>query len=75
MAAALAHAGVTSTVRTVEQDIDPPAGEQVFTLPPMTANLTITADGAVIAHQVVGDPNVTETQARATIPPDPERCA
>lgn len=66
---AMAHAGVTSTVRTVEQDVDPPAGERVFTLPPMTAHLTITADGSVVSHQIVGDPNVTETQARAIIPP------
>lgn len=65
---AMAHAGTTSTVRSVEQDLDPPAGERVFTLPPMTANLTITADGVLVATQIVGDPDVTETQARATIP-------
>lgn len=65
---AMAHAGKTSTVHAVEQDIDPPTGQQVFTLPPMTANLRITADGVLVSSTILNDPNVTETQAAAFIP-------
>jgi hypothetical protein len=65
----MTHAGTTSTVHAVEQDIAPPTGQQVFTLPPMTANLKITADGVLLRTRIVKDPNVTEIQATANIPP------
>lgn len=64
----MAHAGRTSVVHTIQQDVGPATGERIFTLPPLAAHLSMTADGAALPYDVIHDPSVTEIQVRATVP-------
>jgi hypothetical protein len=64
----LSHDGTSASVHVIDQTASPASGSQTVTLPALTANLTVTADGHALAFTQPANPNGPEVLASFTVP-------